>query len=133
MLDAWNPQPKGDKLEVPVTHIVPAAIMGSGLGANQVNSGDYDIQLFDEKMVEQYELESLRLGDLVAIIDADHSFGQNLPPGSSFSGRGDSYKLRYGRSWSRSYNFNDFIGRKNYSPNKSESKYCFSLNLRAYI
>jgi hypothetical protein len=76
LLDAWNIEPKGDKLEVPVTHIVPAAIMGSGLGANQVNSGDYDIQLFDEGIVEQYELESLRLGDLVAIIDADHSFGR---------------------------------------------------------
>ncbi len=72
----WTPKPKGNKLEVPVTHIVPAAIMGSGLGANQVNSGDYDIQLFDEGIVEQYDLESLRLGDLVAIIDADHSFGR---------------------------------------------------------
>ena len=76
LLDAWSIEPKGDKLEVPVTHIVPAAIMGSGLGANQVNSGDYDIQLFDKAVVEQYELESLRLGDLVAIIDADHSFGR---------------------------------------------------------
>ena len=76
LLDAWNIEPKGDKLEVPVTHIVPAAIMGSGLGANQVNSGDYDIQLFDEGVVEQYGLESLRLGDLVAIMDADHSFGR---------------------------------------------------------
>jgi hypothetical protein len=76
LLDAWNPQSNGDKLKVEVTHIVPAAIMGSGLGANQVNSGDYDIQLFDEKIVEQYGLESLRLGDLVAIIDADHSFGR---------------------------------------------------------
>jgi len=76
LLDAWSVEPKGDKLEVPVTHIVPAAIMGSGLGANQVNSGDYDIQLFDEGVVEQYGLESLRLGDLVAIMDADHSFGR---------------------------------------------------------
>jgi hypothetical protein len=76
LLEAWDPQPKVDKLEVPVTHIVPAAIMGSGLGANQVNSGDYDIQMFDEKVVDQYGLESLRLGDLVAIIDADHSFGR---------------------------------------------------------
>jgi hypothetical protein len=76
LLEAWNLQPRGDKLEVPVTHIVPAAIMGSGLGANQVNSGDYDIQLFDEAVVKQYELESLRLGDFVAIIDADHSFGR---------------------------------------------------------
>jgi len=76
LLNAWNIEPKGGKLEVPVTHIVPAAIMGSGLGANQVNSGDYDIQLFDEGIVEQYGLDGLRLGDLVAIIDADHSFGR---------------------------------------------------------
>jgi hypothetical protein len=76
LLEAWNPKPNGDKLEVTVTHIVPAAIMGSGLGSNQVNSGDYDIQLFDQAVVEQYGLESLRLGDLVAIIDADHSFGR---------------------------------------------------------
>ena len=76
LLEAWNTQPNGAKLDVPVTHIVPAAIMGSGLGANQVNSGDYDIQLFDETVVEQYGLENLRLGDLVAIIDADHSFGR---------------------------------------------------------
>ena len=76
LLEAWNTKPNGVKLEVPVTHIVPAAIMGSGLGANQVNSGDYDIQLFDSGVVEQYGLGSLRLGDLVAIIDADHSFGR---------------------------------------------------------
>lgn len=75
-LEAWKPKPSGDKLEVSVSHLVPAAIMGSGLGANQVNSGDYDIQLFDEKVVEQYGLDNLRLGDLVAIIDADHSYGR---------------------------------------------------------
>ncbi len=76
LLAPWNPTPKGDKLEVQVTHIVPAAIMGSGLGANQVNSGDYDIQLFDDGVVEQYGLSNLRIGDLVAIIDADHTFGR---------------------------------------------------------
>jgi hypothetical protein len=38
LLEEWNPPLNGEKLEVPVTHIVPAAIMGSGLGANQVNS-----------------------------------------------------------------------------------------------
>lgn len=76
LLAAWNPQTKEDKLLVPVTHIVPAAVMGSGLGANQVNSGDYDIQMFDKAVVDQYELETLRLGDLVAIVDADHSFGR---------------------------------------------------------
>ncbi|MGE5637366.1 MAG: DUF4438 domain-containing protein [Chloroflexota bacterium] len=67
---------KNEKLEIPVTHTIPAAIMGSGLGSNQTFSGDYDIQMFDDKIIEQYGLEDLRLGDLVAIIDADHSFGR---------------------------------------------------------
>jgi len=75
-LESLNPEPNGQKLEVSVTHMVPAAVMGSGLGANQVNSGDYDIQLFDQKVINQYGLEDLRLGDIVAIIDADHSFGR---------------------------------------------------------
>jgi hypothetical protein len=75
-LEALDPKPNGEKLEVPVTHMIPAAIMGSGLGASQTCSGDYDIQLFDEKVIEQYGLEDLRLGDMVAIIDSDHSFGR---------------------------------------------------------
>jgi len=75
-LEAINPQPVGDKLEIPVTHIIPASIMGSGLGANQTYSGDYDIQLFDEPTVKEHGLEDLRLGDLVAIQDADHSYGR---------------------------------------------------------
>jgi hypothetical protein len=75
-LEALDPKPNGEKLEVPVTHMIPAAIMGSGLGANQAQSGDYDIQLFDDNVREQYGLDDLRLGDLVAIIDADHSFGR---------------------------------------------------------
>ena len=75
-LEALDPEPNGEKLEVPVAHVIPAAIMGSGLGANQTFSGDYDIQLFDENVRKQYGLNDLRLGDLVAIIDADHSFGR---------------------------------------------------------
>ncbi len=49
----------GDKLEI------PASIMGSGLGAGQVYSGDYDIQLFDERVRRKYGLDDLRLGDLL--------------------------------------------------------------------
>ncbi|NWF86970.1 DUF4438 domain-containing protein [Candidatus Bathyarchaeota archaeon] len=75
-LEALNSKTKGDKLEVPVTHVIPAAIMGSGLGANQTYSGDYDIQLFDESTRKEYGLDDLRLGDLVAILDADHSYGR---------------------------------------------------------
>lgn len=76
LLEAWDPKPNGDKLEVCVTHLVPAAIMGSGLGSNNVNTGDYDIQLFDPPIIQQYGLDTLRIGDVVAIIDADHSYGR---------------------------------------------------------
>ena len=75
-LEALKPKSKGDTLEIPVTHIVPAALMGSGLGNSHTYSGDYDIQLFDEKSRKQYGLDSLRLGDLVAITDADHTYGR---------------------------------------------------------
>jgi len=80
--EALGSKPNGDKLEVPVTHIIPAAIMGSGLGANQTYSGDYDIQLFDENARKQCGLDDLRLGDLVAILDADHTFGRIYKQGA---------------------------------------------------
>ena len=81
-LKAMKPKSSGDKLEVPVAHLIPAAIMGAGLGTNQAHSGDYDIQLFDKAVNEQYGLESLRVGDLVAILDADHSFGRIFRQGA---------------------------------------------------
>jgi hypothetical protein len=67
---------KGRKIHVPVARLVPAAIMGSGLGRATVARGDYDIQCFDPVMVKQYGLDELRYGDIVAIVDADHSYGR---------------------------------------------------------
>lgn len=72
----------GEQVEVPVTHLVPAKIMGSGLGRDNVYRGDYDIQLFDEKAVKEYNLDTLKFGDIVAIIDADHSFGRIYKEGA---------------------------------------------------
>ncbi len=69
-------------LEFPVTHVVPAAIMGSGIGANHCYSGDYDIQLFDEVLSKKHKLNTLRFGDFVAITDADHSFGRIYKTGA---------------------------------------------------
>lgn len=66
----------GNSLIVPVTHVIPGKIMGSGLGANNTYRGDYDIQLFDERIKKKYHLEDLRFGDLVLIENADHSFGR---------------------------------------------------------
>ena len=73
--------PEG-KLQIGVALTVPAKIMGSGLGQNHSYSGDYDIQLFDEQVVAKYNLNSLRFGDIVAIIDADSSFGRIFKTGA---------------------------------------------------
>lgn len=75
-LTTINPQQIGNKLRVPVTHIIPAALMGSGLGRTHVYSGDYDLQMFDDESIRKYRLGDLRIGDLVAILDADHSYGR---------------------------------------------------------
>jgi hypothetical protein len=82
LLEAMDPKIVDGKLEVPVTHKAPAVAMGSGLGASQVYSGDYDITLFDDATKKKYGLEDLRLGDLVAILDADHSFGRIYKEGA---------------------------------------------------
>jgi hypothetical protein len=76
LLDKMAPQRDGDRLRVRVTCVVPAAVMGSGLGAAHTFSGDYDIQLFDPEAVAEHGLAKLRLGDIVAVQDADHTFGR---------------------------------------------------------
>jgi hypothetical protein len=81
-LDRWGVEQRGDQFAVPVAKIVPAAVMGSGLGRSTVARGDYDIQCFDPVMVAKYELDGLRLGDVVAIVDADNSFGRTYRTGA---------------------------------------------------
>ncbi len=81
-LDTIDPQIKDGRLGVQVTHEIPAAIMGSGLGSTQTSSGDYDITMFCSDTVKECGLEDIRLGDLVAIRDADSSYGRIYRRGS---------------------------------------------------
>jgi len=76
LLDRLGLQRDGDRLSIRVARTVPARVMGSGLGRQTVVRGDYDIQCFDEGTVREFGLHELRLGDLVAILDADNSFGR---------------------------------------------------------
>jgi hypothetical protein len=76
-IDRWDLQLLDDgRLRARVAKVVPAAVMGSGLGRSTVVRGDYDIQTFDDATAEKYGLRELRLGDVVAIVDADHSYGR---------------------------------------------------------
>jgi hypothetical protein len=71
LLRRWNLLERDGQLHVPITHLIPARVMGSGLGKNTAWRGDYDIQLGDRATRERYRLGSLRFGDMVAIVDAD--------------------------------------------------------------
>jgi len=70
------------RFAIPVACTVPARVMGSGLGRQTVVRGDYDIQCFDEMTVREYRLDRLRLGDLVAIVDADNTHGRVFRTGA---------------------------------------------------
>jgi hypothetical protein len=82
LLRRWGLQSEGHRVVAPVTHLMPAAIMGSGLGRNNSYLGDCDIQLFDPEIVRRFRLDRLRFGDLVAIADADHRFGRSFRTGA---------------------------------------------------
>ncbi len=69
-------------LEIPVAAKIPAALMGSGIGHPDPATGDYDITTQDPKMVKKHGLDALRLGDLVAIMDADNTFGRHFYTGA---------------------------------------------------
>lgn len=81
LLARWGLHRDQGRLAVPVTHLIPAALMGSGLGKADVVRGDYDIQMFDPATVRRFRLGMLRFGDLVAIVDADNRFGRSFRRG----------------------------------------------------
>ena len=70
------------RLRVPVTTMVPAACMGSGIGATNVARGDYDIVTSDPESVEEYGLDRIRFGDFVALIDHDNRYGRAYRKGA---------------------------------------------------
>lgn len=76
LLDRFALERDGERLRARVALRVPARVMGSGLGRTTVARGDYDIQCFDPPTVREFGLDRLRLGDIVAIDDADNSHGR---------------------------------------------------------
>ncbi len=82
LLHKMNIKEVNGKLQIPVTTMVPAAAMGSGIGAAHVAKGDYDITLGDPETVEQYGLDKVRFGDIVALLDHDNRFGRDYLQGA---------------------------------------------------
>jgi hypothetical protein len=72
----------GGRIQVPVTTLVPAACMGSGIGSAHVAKGDYDIVTSDPESVAKYHLDKIRFGDLVALMDHDNRYGRAYRQGA---------------------------------------------------
>ena len=72
----------GGKIQVPVTTLVPAAAMGSGIGVSNLASGDYDIVTGDPETMKEYKLDKVRFGDFVAILDHDTRYGVDYHKGA---------------------------------------------------
>jgi len=58
----------GGKLEVPVVKEIPAEIVGQGSGSGSL-SGNWHIQTCYPPDIEKYDLDELRFGDLVLLMD----------------------------------------------------------------
>lgn len=87
------------KVCVPVAAVVPGKLMGSGLGALENFTGDYDIMTSDRALVKKHKLEHLRLGDIIAITDIDGVVGWCYREGSIMIGvviHGDSFAPGHG-------------------------------------
>lgn len=82
LLRRWGIRRHGRHLHVPCTHIVPAALMGSGLGKPHSVLGDTDIQLSDPRMRSLNRLGHLRFGDFVAICPLDYRYGASYRGGA---------------------------------------------------
>jgi len=82
LLQKMNIEEAGGKLRVPVTTRVPAACMGSGVGATQPGTGDYDIMTSDPDTVKEYKLDKIRFGDFVALMDHDNRYGRTYRRGA---------------------------------------------------
>jgi hypothetical protein len=100
LLESMRVKIENNKLTVPVTANIPPYLMGSGIGHDPiVEPIDYDIQTTDPSVVEEFELEKLRLGDIVCLTDQLCVYGRGYYPGavtvgvvvhgfSDFSGHG---------------------------------------------
>ncbi len=70
------------KVIFPVATVLPAYLMGSGLGSSTLMTGDYDIMTQDKEANEKFGLNNLRFGDFVAVLDHDCTYGAHYKQGA---------------------------------------------------
>ena len=81
LLESMRLEENAGKLTVPVTAIVPPELMGAGAGLTS-EGGAICIQTLDGNALLRNGLDTLCLGDMVALADYDSSFGHGYLKGS---------------------------------------------------
>ncbi|PKL79441.1 MAG: DUF4438 domain-containing protein [Candidatus Melainabacteria bacterium HGW-Melainabacteria-1] len=87
------------KLRLPVAGLVPAELLGSGLGRTDGFKADIDIQTSDWAVIEEHKLDQLKLGDMVALLDYKSFYGWSYQKGAVTIGvvtHTDSYTAGHG-------------------------------------
>jgi hypothetical protein len=98
LLSALGAKTVGDRLEVPVVARVPAHLVGAGAGLTS-EGGSIHIQTTDRAEVAAQGLDTLRLGDLVAIEDYDSRYQHGYLQGAvgiAVVGQTDGPRAGYG-------------------------------------
>ena len=99
LLERWGIRgAAGGKLEVPVVAKIPAHIMGSGAELTP-EYVDQDLMTGDREELAKHGIDKLRLGDLVAVMDTDHTYGRGYKLGGVTIGiiiHGDSVMTGHG-------------------------------------
>ncbi|MDI3341352.1 MAG: DUF4438 domain-containing protein [Sphaerobacter sp.] len=99
LLEAMRIEEIGNgRIRVPVAAVIPGYLMGSGaeLGADYV---DQDLMTNDRETLAQLGLDNLRIGDIVAIQDHDHTYNRGYREGAVTIGlinHADSYMTGHG-------------------------------------
>jgi len=66
---------KDGKLVFPVVAKVPQHLMGSGVGSQYSQKGDYDLMTSEKEEISRLGLDKLRFGDFVLLMDSDNTYG----------------------------------------------------------
>lgn len=99
LLERMNIIEHENYIQVPVSHILPAHLMGSGLGSSTLLNCDYDIMTKDKHSFQTYHLETLRFGDIVAIENHRTDHGAEYAEGAITIGvivHSDSFTAGHG-------------------------------------
>lgn len=82
LLENLGVKSDGGCIEMGVAAVVPAHLMGSGIGSANAYTGDYDIMTMDKGEIEKNNLDGLRFGDIVALKDCDTTNGRCFRKGA---------------------------------------------------